>query len=148
MIRARVAEYVNRFVRIAAAYEDSVLGSTSIGFSMQSFSETGVSTTMIGMGIPQGLGGSLGSGMVFMDDLSKAREMTSNASRIEGWRSTKNYEYWQHVRAIICKLSIPLRRVIDSLGILGLPKLVGASSGQRNGSPTPNWALALWEEHA
>ncbi|KAG8943544.1 hypothetical protein FRC04_002832 [Tulasnella sp. 424] len=96
MIRARVAEYVNRFVRIAAAYEDSVLGSTSIGFPMQSFSETGVSTTMIGMGIPQGLGGSLGSGMVFVDDLSKAREMTSNASRIEGWRSTKNYEYWQH----------------------------------------------------
>lgn len=101
MIRARVAEYVNRFVRIAAAYEDSVLGSTSIGFSMQSFSETGVSTTMVGMGIPQGLGGSLGSGMVFVDDLSKAREMTSNASRIEGWRSTRNYEYWQHVRAII-----------------------------------------------
>lgn len=95
MIRARVAEYVNRFVRIAAAYEDSVLGSTSIGFSMQSFSETGVSTTMVGMGIPQGLGGSLGSGMVFVDDLTKAREMTSNASRIEGWRSTKSYEYWQ-----------------------------------------------------
>ncbi|KAG8922709.1 hypothetical protein FRC01_013697 [Tulasnella sp. 417] len=42
MIRARVAEYVNRFVRIAAAYEDSVLGSTSIGFPMQSFSETGL----------------------------------------------------------------------------------------------------------
>ncbi|KAG8983591.1 hypothetical protein FRB90_005891, partial [Tulasnella sp. 427] len=95
MIRARVAEYVSRFVRIAAAYEDSVLGSTSIGFPMQSFSETGVSTSMVGMGIPQGLGGSLGSGMVFMDDATRAREMTSNASRIEGWRGTKSYEYWQ-----------------------------------------------------
>ncbi|KAG8982436.1 hypothetical protein FRB90_006792 [Tulasnella sp. 427] len=67
---------------------------------MQSFSETGVSTSMVGMGIPQGLGGSLGSGMVFMDDATRAREMTSNASRIEGWRGTKSYEYWQQVRGV------------------------------------------------
>ncbi|KAG8907144.1 hypothetical protein FRB99_005252 [Tulasnella sp. 403] len=94
MIRARVAEYVQRFVRVAASYEESVLGSTTIGFSTQTYSETGVSTTMVGMGIPQGFGGCLGSGIVFPDDLVRAKEMSCNASRIEGWRLTKSYEYW------------------------------------------------------
>lgn len=100
VIRARVAEYVLRFIRIAAAYEEIVLQkNTTIGFSMQPFSETGVSTAMVGLGIPQGFGGSLGSGMVFADEgVGRSRELSANAARIEGWRLTKSYEYWQQVR--------------------------------------------------
>lgn len=94
MIRARVAEYVSRFIRIAACYEETAFGTTSVGFPSQPFSETGVSA---GMGIPQGFGGSLGSGMVFGDEVSSAKEMSWNASRVEGWRLTRSYEYLQQV---------------------------------------------------
>ncbi|KAG9034597.1 hypothetical protein FRB95_013050 [Tulasnella sp. JGI-2019a] len=90
MIRARVAEYVSRFIRIAACYEEAAFGSTSIGFPTQPFSETGVST-----GVPQGFGGTLGAGMVFGDEVSSSREMAWNASRVEGWRLTRSYEYLQ-----------------------------------------------------
>jgi len=47
------------------------------------------------MGIPQGFGGSLGSGMMFSDETSVSRELAWNASRIDGWRLTKSYEHWQ-----------------------------------------------------
>ncbi|KAG8846289.1 hypothetical protein FRB96_002041 [Tulasnella sp. 330] len=92
MIRARVAEYVSRFIRIAACYEETAFGTTSIGFPTQPFSETGVSSAM---GIPQGFCGSLGSGMVFGDEVSSSKEMSWNASRVEGWRLTRSYEYLQ-----------------------------------------------------
>jgi hypothetical protein len=74
-------------VRIAARYEEEFLGSTSIGYSSSPFEFTS----------PSEPGGHLGSGLSFMDDLSGTREMLANASRIEGWRHTKSYEYYKAV---------------------------------------------------
>lgn len=104
MIRARVAEYVSRFIRIAARYEEGVLGSTSIWFPTLVFSETGVSTATLGLGIPQGFGGSLGSGIVFSDESTSVREVAWNSGRIEGWRLTRCYELWQQVRCFVLAL--------------------------------------------
>ncbi|CAO3596016.1 unnamed protein product [Absidia cylindrospora] len=39
--------------------------------------------------------GLLGSGLVFADDASKQRELAANASRIEGWRQSLSYKYFQ-----------------------------------------------------
>ena len=40
----------------------------------------------------------LGSGMVFVDDALGVKELTANASRIEGWRRTLSYQYLLTVR--------------------------------------------------
>ena len=97
MIRARLAEYVFRFLRIAARYEENLTGTTDIGFTTHGFSETGVSPALAGLGIAQGFGGSLGSGIVLADEHVSMREVSTNASRVEGWRNTKSYDYWREV---------------------------------------------------
>lgn len=79
LIRARFTEYVQRFVRLAARYEEEYLGSTKIGYPTASFDP-----------YSQQLGG----GLIFPDDVSASRELSQNAYRIEGWRRTKMYEYY------------------------------------------------------
>jgi hypothetical protein len=37
----------------------------------------------------------LGYGPVFVDETAKQRELAANASRIEGWRQTISYKYYQ-----------------------------------------------------
>lgn len=80
-MRLRFTEYMARFVRLASRYEEVATGSTALGFSSASFTE-----------------GSLGSGVVFPDEIVASRELAANASRIEGWRRTKTYEYCTIVR--------------------------------------------------
>ncbi|TFY69315.1 hypothetical protein EVG20_g3200 [Dentipellis fragilis] len=82
-VRARFTDYVQRFVRLASKYEEDVLGLTTIGYPSASFNE--------GHGDhPQ-----LGSGIVFIDEGAGQRELAIHASRIEGWRRTKTYQYFQ-----------------------------------------------------
>jgi hypothetical protein len=79
-IRARFTEYMTRFVRMSARYEEEFYGHTSIGYPSQPYRE-----------------GSLGSGFMFADEPTKSREWAVNASRIEGWRKTRSYRYWREV---------------------------------------------------
>lgn len=76
-IRAKFQDYVFRFVRLAAIYEEQMYGETSIGWS---------SNEAI-----------LGYGPVFQDDNAKSRELNGNAHRIEGWRQSISYKYYQRV---------------------------------------------------
>ncbi len=80
MIRARFADYVTRFVRLAARYEQDTLGSTKIDFPSKMFVE-----------------GQLGSGMTFSEDAVRAKEMALNGPRIEGWRRSRSYQYYKDV---------------------------------------------------
>jgi hypothetical protein len=82
-VRARFQEYVARFVRVAARYEEEVRGSTTIGFPSQTYS------------VERGLG----SGIMFTDDGAGQRELLANASRIEGWQKTNAYRYFEIVSA-------------------------------------------------
>ena len=82
-MRFRFTEYVSRFVRLASRYEEVATGSTALGFPSVPFSE-----------------GTLGSGAVFPDDVLASRELGTNASRIEGWRRTKIYQYYTTVRTM------------------------------------------------
>lgn len=79
-IRAKFQDYVARFVRLAALYEEDVYQQTKIGWEIDSSSD------------PTGL---LGQGSVFPDEATRQRELSSNASRIEGWRQTISYRYYQ-----------------------------------------------------
>ena len=88
-VRARFTEYAARFVRLAARYEEDVLGQqTTIGFPSAQYSER------IG-DVPR-----LGSGLSFQDDVAGARELASNASRIEAFRRTESYQLYQEVREL------------------------------------------------
>ncbi|KIJ32139.1 hypothetical protein M422DRAFT_783555 [Sphaerobolus stellatus SS14] len=83
LIRTRFTEYATRFVRIAARYEEEYLGSTAIGFPSAPFE------------FPSNVHplGRLGSG-VPLDSVDESMLLT-NASRIEGWRHTRSYEYYR-----------------------------------------------------
>lgn len=96
-VRARFTEYTARFVKMAARYEEDILGmTTEIGYPTIAYSES-----------PTG-GPQLGSGLVFSDEAAGARELAANASRIEAWRRTESYQRWKHV----CR---PLQGLFDLL---------------------------------
>ncbi|KAG0166931.1 hypothetical protein DFQ28_003399 [Apophysomyces sp. BC1034] len=79
-IRAKFQEYIARIVRLAALYEEEVYHQTKICWPNSYEKErTGL----------------LGCGVVFPDESFKQRELTINASRIEGWRRTISYKYCQ-----------------------------------------------------
>ncbi|TDL18713.1 spindle pole body interacting protein [Rickenella mellea] len=82
LVRARFMEYVSRFVRLAARYEEEIMGSTKIAYPNSPF-----------MDGPNGYT-QLGSGMMFLDEVAGAKELAANANRIEGWRRTTMYEYY------------------------------------------------------
>jgi len=81
LIRTRFTEYVIRFTRLASRYEEDALGSTKFGYPSSSFGESSEGHRQ------------LGSGIVFGDDALGAKELTANASRIDGWRRTVSYQY-------------------------------------------------------
>ncbi len=78
IIRAKFADYINRFIRLAARYEQDNTGSTKIGYVSRAVAP-----------------GALGSGMTFADESIKSKEMALNVHRIEGWRRSKSYAYWR-----------------------------------------------------
>jgi hypothetical protein len=81
-IRAKFEDYMQRFVRLAALYEEETYHSTKIG-RMESK-------------IPDPLG-IHGQSIVFADDTARQRELAYNTNRIEGWRQTISYRYYQRV---------------------------------------------------
>lgn len=85
VIRAKFQDYVTRFVQLAAQYEEQTYGQTHIGINRQNTPESSKY---------------LGTGLVFSDEASRAREIAVNASRIEGWRATTSYQYLKDVRVL------------------------------------------------
>ncbi|CAG8625896.1 6909_t:CDS:10, partial [Ambispora leptoticha] len=78
-IRGKFQEYVQRFVRLTALYEMETFGSTKIGITPANTENNKV----------------LGSGLAFPDENAKLREVAANMNRIEGWRKTISYKYYQ-----------------------------------------------------
>lgn len=86
-VRVRWTDYISRFVRLAAYQEQLHLGSTRLGFPFQMFRDP-----------------VLGSGIVFIDDQLRQRELRGNGHRIDAWRKTKSYRLVQKV----CTCQFPL----------------------------------------
>ncbi|KOS18517.1 Protein mesA [Escovopsis weberi] len=76
-IRAKWRDWIMKFTRIAAQFEESVYGSSALHPS--------------GEGHDLPMGAISGHGFVWTDDTAKYRELASNAARIEGWRNTRSY---------------------------------------------------------
>ncbi|KAK5654132.1 hypothetical protein OQA88_7563 [Cercophora sp. LCS_1] len=79
VIRAKWRDWVVKFTRIAAAFEESVYGASALYIGSEEHE-----TNTIGAG-----GG--GHGYVWCDEPSKAKELAGNVTRIEGWRNTRSY---------------------------------------------------------
>lgn len=91
-----MTDYSIRFVRLAARYEEDFLGDTSIGHPTAPFEFPTAEYTH----------GRLGSGIVFTDEAAGSRELLGNASRIEGWRHTKSYEYFKNVGVLLLVINV------------------------------------------
>ncbi|KAI6373658.1 hypothetical protein MCOR25_003430 [Pyricularia grisea] len=77
VVRAKWRDWVVKFTRIAAAFEESVYGASAL---------------YIGGDEPEGAVVPVGGhGYVWADDNAKMRELAGNVTRIEGWRNTRSY---------------------------------------------------------
>lgn len=77
VIRSKWRDYIIKFTRIAAAFEESVYGASAL-FVGAAEADAGAH-------------GVRGHGYVWADDPSRARELGANVWRIEGWRNTRSY---------------------------------------------------------
>ncbi|OAV92008.1 hypothetical protein PTTG_03586 [Puccinia triticina 1-1 BBBD Race 1] len=111
IIRARMMDYVRRFIRIGSRWEEDQYGTSGIGIKTLTFkvlptlrSRTN-SANNTSQSANQGSTASsrsqlvnekikfLGSGAVFVDDeAAHKKEILLNSSRIEGWRETDSYQ--------------------------------------------------------
>ncbi|KAK0723100.1 docking domain of Afi1 for Arf3 in vesicle trafficking-domain-containing protein [Lasiosphaeria miniovina] len=85
VIRAKWRDWVVKFTRIAAAFEESVYGASALYIGSDEHDTTAA-----------GVGG--GHGYVWCDESSKAKELAGNVTRIEGWRNTRSYYSFIQVR--------------------------------------------------
>lgn len=76
-IRSKFRQYITRFTRIAAAFEESVYGASALYVGATD--------------ADAGAHGVRGHGYVWADEHARARELGANVWRIEGWRNTRSY---------------------------------------------------------
>lgn len=76
-IRSKFRQYITRFTRIAAAFEESVYGASALYVGATD--------------ADAGAHGVRGHGYVWADEHSRGRELGANVWRIEGWRNTRSY---------------------------------------------------------
>lgn len=77
VIRAKWRDWVLKFTRIAAQFEESVYGASALYIGAEDRDLT--------------LPGAAGHGYVWPDDASKHKELAGNVTRVEGWRNTRSY---------------------------------------------------------
>lgn len=77
VVRTKWREYIIRFTRIAAAFEETVYGASALYIGA--------------LEADAGAHGVSGHGYVWADDAAKSRELGANVWRIEGWRNTRSY---------------------------------------------------------
>lgn len=77
VIRSKWRDYITKFTRIAAAFEESVYGASALYIGASE--------------ADAGAHGVRGHGYVWPDDTARVRELGANVCRIEGWRNTRSY---------------------------------------------------------
>lgn len=102
VIRAKLRDWVVKFTRIAAAFEESVYGASALYIGGDE-----VEANNVGIG---------GHGYVWADDNAKQRELAGNVSRIEGWRNTRSYYSFIQVRARTALMASYFRRLTSETG--------------------------------
>lgn len=105
-IRLKFRDWINRFIKIAAAQEEAQFGASDLSPPLAK------SFTL------------LGHGLVWPDDPSKKRELLANAARVDKWRGTDSYQYAiidrkaQYARTSNRVRTLDLSHQLDKLRIL------------------------------
>ncbi|KAK8055982.1 MesA [Apiospora rasikravindrae] len=89
-IRAKWRDWVLKFTRIAAAFEENVYGASALYIGGDEFEH---------------VAGAGGHGYVWADDAAKQKELAGNVCRIEGWRNTRSYYSYIQDLAQVTKLN-------------------------------------------
>lgn len=95
VVRAKWRDWVVKFTRVAAAFEESVYGASALYMGGDEGMEDGGSVATSRSGTNGILGG---HGYVWPDEQSKTKELAGNVTRIEGWRNTRSYYSFIQVR--------------------------------------------------
>ncbi|TDZ36302.1 Protein mesA [Colletotrichum spinosum] len=77
VVRAKWRDWVIKFTRVAAAFEESVYGASALYIGGDE-----LDVNVLGIN---------GHGYVWPDEQSKHKELAGNVTRIEGWRNTRSY---------------------------------------------------------
>ncbi|KAG6022682.1 hypothetical protein E4U41_002208 [Claviceps citrina] len=77
VIRSKWRDWILKFTRISAQFEESVYGASALYIGGEDEGKT--------------LPGASGHGYVWSDDAAKNKELAGNVTRIEGWRNTRSY---------------------------------------------------------
>ena len=83
VLRAKWRDWVEKFTRVAAAFEESVYGASALYIGVE---EVELGNEDVG-----------GHGYVWPDEASKLKELAGGVSRIEGWRNTRSYFSFKQV---------------------------------------------------
>lgn len=89
VVRAKWRDWVIKFTRVAAAFEESVYGASALYIGGDEGVEDGGSSVATSRSGTHGILG--GHGYVWPDEQSKQKELAGNVTRIEGWRNTRSY---------------------------------------------------------
>ncbi|PQE13623.1 spindle pole body interacting protein [Rutstroemia sp. NJR-2017a BVV2] len=76
-IRAKWRDWVVKFTRIAASFEESVYGTSALHIGVEKLENNNENIS--------------GHGYVWPDEHAKLRELAGSINRIEGWRNTRSY---------------------------------------------------------
>lgn len=92
-VRAKFRLWVTKFIRLASAFEEMVYGASalSIHFPPASSPTVSVHSPLTPLDSPMSDPAVTGHGYVWPTNDAKIRELAANATRIEGWRSTRSY---------------------------------------------------------
>jgi len=102
-VRARWRDWVVRFTRMAAAFEEVVYGASALWIGQEEDHAV------------------KGHGYVWPDEGTKMRDLMANAARIEGWRNTRSYYAYVQVHYLTSPLSYtshlpPLSLLVNTNG--------------------------------
>ncbi|KAI9812119.1 MAG: hypothetical protein M1826_002949 [Phylliscum demangeonii] len=78
VIRAKWRDWIVKFTRVAAAFEESVYGASAL-YAGEAEGDDAAHAVLAG------------HGFVWSDEGSRQRELTGSVHRIEGWRNTRSY---------------------------------------------------------
>jgi len=85
-VRSKFRRWVLKFIRLATAFEEVVYGATSL--HMQHTAPVSASNKPANGELPLDVAG---HGYVWPSNVAKTVELAANATRIEGWRTTRSY---------------------------------------------------------
>lgn len=97
VIRAKWRDWIQKFTRVSAQFEESVYGASALYIGSEDQEMT--------------LPGAAGHGYVWSDDAAKSKELAGNVTRIEGWRNTRSYysfiqvSFLRKSKLMVCNLS-------------------------------------------